>query len=55
MPKAPTRLNPAKARAAIRSEIAAAQRYKEICEAGDLPKVEAKIECLWRAYRGLQG
>lgn len=55
MPKAPTRLNTAKARAAIRSEIAAAQRYKEICEAGDLPKVEAKIECLWRAYRGLQG
>ena len=55
MPKAPTRLNPAKARAAIRSEIAAAQRYKEICEAGDLPKVEAKIECLWWAYRGLQG
>jgi len=55
LPKAPSKLNPAKARAAIRSEIAAAQRYKEICEAGDLPKVEAKIECLWRAYRGLQG
>ena len=53
LPKAPTRLTPAKARAALRSDIAAAERYMEICPEDEREKVMRKIECLRRVERGL--
>ncbi len=55
LPKAPTRLNPAKARAALRSDIARVERWLEVCPDEDREKSEANLECLKRALRGLQG
>lgn len=55
MPKAPKKLNPAKARAAIRSDIARVERWLEVCPEEDREKARENLECLKRALRGLQG
>lgn len=52
LPVAPKRMDISKARAALRSDIAAAERYLEICQDGDRGKVAAKIEHLQRILRG---
>jgi len=55
MPKAPTRLNPAKARVALRSDIARVERWLEVCPPEDREKAQANLEHLKKALRGLQG
>ena len=55
MPKAPTRLTPAKARVALRSDIARVERWLEVCPPEDREKAQANLEHLKRALRGLQG
>lgn len=53
LPKAPAKLTPAKARVAIRSDIAAAERYLEICPEDERPMVMKRIEHLKRVERGI--
>ena len=55
MPKAPTRLNPAKARVALRSDIARVERWLEVCLPEDREKAQANLEHLKKTLRGLQG
>lgn len=55
MPKAPTRLTPAKARVALRSDIARVERWLEVCPPEDREKAQANLEHLKKALRGLQG
>jgi len=52
MPKAPTRLNPAKARVALRSDIARVERWLEVCSEEDRPKAEKNLEALNRVLAG---
>ena len=52
LPKAPKRADVSKVRAALRSDIASAERYKEICEEGEQKRVQARIECLRKVLEG---
>ncbi len=55
LPKAPSKLNPAKARAAIRSDIARVERWLEVCPPEDRERAQANLEHLKKTLRGLQG
>ncbi len=52
LPKAPRRLNPAKARAALRSDIARVERWLEVCPDEDREKAERNLECLRKVLEG---